>query len=93
MINAVDSTGIARAIERRSEPATATPAQPTAPVEPTVAETVGNIATPAALLAAEGAPVDTARVEAIRAAIANGTYRIDPKGIANRMIALDLGRG
>jgi negative regulator of flagellin synthesis FlgM len=47
-------------------------------------------ASPAAALAAEGAPIDTDKVTAIKAAIANGTYAIDPQAIADRMIALDL---
>lgn len=42
-------------------------------------------------MAAEGAPVDSARVEAIRARIAAGTYTIDPDAIARAMIAQDLG--
>lgn len=40
---------------------------------------------------AAAAPVDTARVAEIRAAIANGTYKIDPEKIAAKMIELDLG--
>ena len=34
--------------------------------------------------------MDSAKVAEIRAAIANGTYKIDAKAIAERMIALDL---
>jgi negative regulator of flagellin synthesis FlgM len=34
-------------------------------------------------------PVDTARVEQLRAAIANGSYRINPDQIADRMTALE----
>jgi negative regulator of flagellin synthesis FlgM len=37
-----------------------------------------------------GAPVDHIKVASIRAAIAEGRYPIDPKRIAERMIALDL---
>lgn len=37
-----------------------------------------------------GAPVDTAKVAAVRAAIADGRYAIDPRAIAEKMIALDL---
>jgi negative regulator of flagellin synthesis FlgM len=66
--------------------------EPVAKVEPTVAEASGSITTPAAELAAQGAPVDSAKVAEIRAAIANGTYKIDAKAIADRMIALDLPR-
>lgn len=38
-------------------------------------------------------PVDTARVEALRSAIAAGTYEPDPEAIAARMIALEQGSG
>lgn len=37
------------------------------------------------------APVDTARIEKLRAAIADGSYQIDPEKIAAKMITLDLG--
>jgi negative regulator of flagellin synthesis FlgM len=41
-------------------------------------------------LVAGGPPVNGARVAAIRAAIAEGRYPVDPEKIAERMIALDL---
>lgn len=41
-------------------------------------------------LVAAGPPVDSAKVAAIRAAIAEGRYPVDPLKIAERMIALDL---
>lgn len=44
----------------------------------------------AAVLAAAGAPVDQAKVDNIRAAIAEGSYLIDPQRLAQKMIALDL---
>lgn len=47
-------------------------------------------ASPAAALAASGPPVDTDRVAALRAAIANGSYKVDADAIAGKMIALDL---
>ena len=47
-------------------------------------------ANPAAEMAAEGAPVDMGKVAAIRAAIAEGRYPVDPDKIAASMIALDL---
>jgi negative regulator of flagellin synthesis FlgM len=43
-----------------------------------------------AALAAKGAPIDTSRVAAIRAGIADGSYKVDPDAIAARMIADDL---
>ena len=54
---------------------------------PTGTET---LATPAARLAAEGAPVDVDRVAAIKSAIAAGNYPVNPAVIAEKMIALDL---
>lgn len=47
-------------------------------------------ASPAARMAAEGAPVDIDRVAAIKAAIASGNYPVDPAAIADKMLALDL---
>ncbi|WP_022683779.1 flagellar biosynthesis anti-sigma factor FlgM [Sphingobium bisphenolivorans] len=47
-------------------------------------------ASPAARMAAEGAPIDLDRVAAIKAAIASGNYPVNPSAIADRMIALDL---
>ena len=41
-------------------------------------------------LAAAGPPVDSAKVAAIRAAILEGRYPVDPVKIAERMIAIDL---
>ncbi len=47
-------------------------------------------ASPAAEMAAAGPPIDAERIAAIRAAIAEGRYPVDPEKIAERMIALDL---
>ncbi len=41
-------------------------------------------------LAAAGAPVDTDKVNDLKARIASGAYKPDPQAIADRMIALDL---
>ena len=43
-------------------------------------------------LVSGGAPVDSAKVEAIRSAIQSGRYPIDPDRIAQRMLDLDLPR-
>ena len=43
-------------------------------------------------LVASGAPVDSARVETIRAAIQSGRYPVDPQRIARRMLDVDLPR-
>jgi negative regulator of flagellin synthesis FlgM len=47
-------------------------------------------ASPAARMAAQGAPVDLDRIAAIKAAIASGNYPVNPAAIADRMLALDL---
>lgn len=87
MISAIGSTGIARHVQLQGEGVTAR-----APVAKTGSATseAAAPASPAALMAAEGAPIDTDKVAAIRAKIAAGTYAIDPKAIADKMIAADL---
>ena len=54
---------------------------------------VGASLSPAARMAAEGAPVDMDRIAAIKAAIASGNYPVDADAIAERMLALDLPAG
>jgi negative regulator of flagellin synthesis FlgM len=41
-------------------------------------------------MASAGAPVDAAKVAAVRAAIAEGRYPVDPAKIADSMLALDM---
>ncbi|HYD14616.1 MAG TPA: flagellar biosynthesis anti-sigma factor FlgM [Allosphingosinicella sp.] len=43
-------------------------------------------------LVSGGAPVDSSRVEALRTAIQNGRYPVDPDRIAARMLDVDLPR-
>ena len=43
-------------------------------------------------LVSGGAPVDSAKVEALRSAIQSGRYPVDPDRIAQRMLDLDLPR-
>lgn len=87
MINAIGSAGIARGVElrgdavARSEPVLKAGGTPTEGASP---------ANPAADLASQGAPIDSDKIAAIRAKIAQGGYRIDPHAIARSMIALDL---
>jgi negative regulator of flagellin synthesis FlgM len=52
------------------------------------APATSNLARIASELAASP-PVDTARVDALRTAIASGAYRPDPAKIAEKMIALE----
>lgn len=59
-------------------------------VESTAAGAADAPSTPAARMAAQGAPVDLDRVAAIKSAIAAGNYPVDAKLIAEKMIALDM---
>lgn len=51
-----------------------------------------TIAAPGNLLAdlAAGPPINAEKIAALKAAIAEGRYPVDPEKIAERMIALDL---
>ena len=88
MITAVGSTGITRAIELRGDSVGKTEA--TAKIDPAGPKVAGSVTTPASELTAQGAPIDNEKVAAIRAGIAAGTYKIDARAIAERMIAMDL---
>jgi len=44
-------------------------------------------------LAESGPPIDADKIKAIKAAIAQGRYPIDPKAIAQKMIEFDLPKG
>lgn len=89
MITSMSANGAARAIEApRTDRVKAGAAA--AKVAASASDSASSVANPAAALAAQGAPIDAARVDAIRAKIAAGTYRIDPQAIAERMIAEDL---
>lgn len=52
----------------------------------------GGVGGVVSALVSQGAPIDGDKVAAIRAAIAEGRYSVDPDAIAERMIAADLGR-
>jgi negative regulator of flagellin synthesis FlgM len=88
MITAVGANGISRAIELKGDSVQQSPK--VAQVGASATQASNTVANPAAELAAQGAPIDTDKVASIRAAIAGGTYKIDAKAIADRMIALDL---
>lgn len=57
---------------------------------PETAKAATLSSTPAARMAAQGAPIDTARIARIKQAIASGNYPVDPEKIAEKMIDLDL---
>jgi negative regulator of flagellin synthesis FlgM len=56
----------------------------------TVASSTWAPSSPVAQMASLGAPVDAGKVAAIRAAIAEGRYPVDPAKIAASIVALDL---
>ncbi|HWJ69329.1 MAG TPA: flagellar biosynthesis anti-sigma factor FlgM [Sphingobium sp.] len=53
-------------------------------------DTAQSVSTPAARMAAQGAPVDLERIAAVKQAIASGNYPVDPQMIAEKMLDLDL---
>jgi negative regulator of flagellin synthesis FlgM len=57
------------------------------------AEDHASISNTVAQMAAEGAPIETDRVSALKAAIKAGTYKADPQAIARAMISSDIGTG
>lgn len=63
---------------------------PAATVGPAGVRQSGSVESAVFELVGGGAPVDGAKVAAIRTAIAEGRYPVDPDRIAERMIALDL---
>jgi negative regulator of flagellin synthesis FlgM len=61
-----------------------------APVANAGARRSGGVESAVFELVSAGPPVDTARVAAIRSAIAEGRYPLDAGRIAGQMLALDL---
>ena len=58
--------------------------------EPAPESTTTSMSTPASRMAAQGAPIDLARIARIKQAIASGNYPVDPEKIAEKMLDLDL---
>ncbi len=89
MINGIGKSGAERIELHRAGagqgPAAAAPSGIASPDER--ASGVGNVV---ADLVGMGAPVDGDKVSAIRQAIAEGRYAVNPEAIAERMIAADL---
>jgi flagellar biosynthesis anti-sigma factor FlgM len=67
-------------------------AQPTTPVVPVSAKTpsASEVANLISLLGETAPPIDTKKVEAIKALIASNSYPIDEHAIAAKMLALDF---
>jgi negative regulator of flagellin synthesis FlgM len=87
MINGVGPTGRSRIELPRTSVEGSAPAAPAGSVS---GRTAGAAASSVSEIVAGGPPVDSEKVAAIRAAIAEGRYPVDPEKIAERMIALDL---
>ena len=89
MINGIGPTGSGRVDAPRADTVQrGAPAAKVVAIRSDSAE--GTTLNPAAELAASGPPIDAEKVAAVRAAIAEGRYPIDPKAIAEKMIELDL---
>ena len=83
-LEAVAATGAQRAGAARGQPVAAAPAADSLRL---TGEAAGLQALERELAAPAG--IDLARVAAIRAALEDGSYRIDPQEIANRLLALE----
>ncbi|MDX3909327.1 MAG: flagellar biosynthesis anti-sigma factor FlgM [Sphingobium sp.] len=91
MINSVGS-GLTAAIESSKLRETGK-GKGVSSVEGFVAQKADVSASPAARMAAQGAPIDMDKIGAIKAAIASGNYPVDAEAIAQKMLDLDLPRG
>jgi negative regulator of flagellin synthesis FlgM len=87
MINGVGKNGLGRVDLQRAQVARG---EAPAKAEETASQAAG--ASPSGLISdlASGPPVDAEKIAALRAAIAEGRYPVDPDKIAERMLALDL---
>lgn len=91
MINGIGPSGKGRVdltradgLKRNAPAAPAQAAETAATSAPRRASNTG------ADIASLGAPVDAEKIAAIRTAIAEGRYPVNPQAIAEKMIALDL---
>ena len=91
MINGIGKVGAGRLEPGRGSVDRASEAGKSAAVDS--APAVSGPSSPAGEMAAAGAPVDAEKVAAIRTAIAEGRYPVDPDRIARAMIELDLIKG
>ncbi len=91
MINGIGKVGAGRLEPTRGSVERTSEAGKTASVSS--AAVAAGPSSPAGEMAAAGAPVDAEKVAAIRAAIAEGRYPVDPEKIARSMIELDLMKG
>ncbi len=52
--------------------------------------TSSSVSSTVSRMAGEGAPIDSARIERVKTAIASGDYPVDAERIASKMLDLDL---
>ncbi|HZV57494.1 MAG TPA: flagellar biosynthesis anti-sigma factor FlgM [Sphingobium sp.] len=89
MIKLVGS-GMTAAVEAAKLRETAQPRASAPAARPASQPDADSVATPAARMAAQGAPIDSARIDRIKQAISSGQYPVDPDKIAEKMLDLDL---
>lgn len=88
MINGIGSPPTGQLSSTTRTSATKPVAAATAPSALPEAGTGATIA--ADMVVALGPPVDMQRIEAIRTAIAEGRYNVDPEAIASKMVDQDI---
>jgi flagellar biosynthesis anti-sigma factor FlgM len=90
MINGITPPANARTdtVRTTTTARAAAPAKVDAKMDKPVGLTPPSLA--ADMVSAMGPPLDLAKIEAIRSAIAEGRYAIDPTAIADRMVDADL---
>lgn len=87
MIDGVGNKGVGRLDLQRGQAART---QPAAKCDDAVGQSQASSAGNLLADLAAGPPVNAEKIAALRAAIAEGRYPVDPEKIAERMIALDL---
>ena len=88
MINGIGKSGTGRIETQRSGGAQS--GAPASAADAPGASRGNGVGSVVSELASSGAPIDGGKVAAIRQAIAEGRYQIDPEAIAERMVETDL---
>jgi negative regulator of flagellin synthesis FlgM len=85
VVDAAATAAVARAGTDRTQPVAAAPAADSVRL---TGEATGLQAAVEARLG-QSAPMDMAKINAVRAALADGSYQVNPQEIANRLVALE----